>query len=279
MTDEQFQKCLQCLNRKKGTDKKEEICNIKGKDLNFVGDCSTFDKDSSVVVGQENKKRAIRENSKRAKYAQILIGIILFLELVSILSSYLQLNLLNSFKDGIEISDEMINKNDSREQIIGIVYTLVFIISSITFIQWFRRGYYNLNIRTNCSHSEGWASGSWFVPIISLFRPYQIMKEMWTKTNSLIKEYKTDYLHKGTSIIGVWWALWIISSYLGKYALKKVLKAETIQDFINSTWADIVVAAIGIPLAIITIIIIKEYAKKEELMVEIEKDKALANNV
>jgi uncharacterized membrane protein len=271
MTDEQFQKCLQCLNRRKGTNKKEEICNIKGKDLNFTGDCSSFDKDNSVIVGVENKKKSIRPNLKRAKYAQILIGIILLLELVSILSSYLQLNLLNSLNDGIEISDEMLNNNDNREQLIGIIYTLVFIISSITFIQWFRRAYYNLNIRTNCNHSEGWASGSWFVPIISLYRPFQIMKELWTKTDNLIKEYKNDYLQKSTTIIGVWWTLWIISNYLGKYALKKVLKAETIQDFINSTTADIVIAAIGIPLAFITIKMIKEYSKKEELLNDMEK--------
>ncbi len=270
MTDQQFEKCLQCLNRKKGITSKAEICNIKGKNLDFEGECTTFEQDSSVVVGKENKIKAIRPNEQRARNAQILIGMVLFFEIVSMVSSYLQLDLLKSLELGVYVTDDVLEQNDSREQIVALLYLIVFIISVVTFIQWFRRAYYNLNIRTSANHSEGWAAGSWFVPILSLFRPYQIMKEMWTKTDSLIKWEKPEYIKTSPGIIGIWWALWILSGYIGNYALKRAFRGDTIDDFIDATWADMAVSALGIPLAIVTWMMIKMYSNKEALLSELE---------
>ena len=271
MTVEQFENCKQCLNRKKGVIEKENICNLKGKSIEFENTCTDFNLDNRVVLGKENKINAIRPNFKRAKIAQLFIWIVMALDVVSIFSSYSQYNLLKSLQNNEEVTDQMLNSNDTRQQIIGILYFIVFIISAVTFIQWFRRAYYNLNIRTNCNHSEGWASGSWFVPIISLYRPYQIMKEMSTKTTQLIKSKNSDYLESNTMTIGLWWTLWIVSNYIGNYALKSAFKAETIENYINSTTGDIILSIIGIPLAVITVMIIKSYALKEEEISKLEK--------
>ncbi len=271
MTEEQFENCKQCLNRKRGINEKEKICNIKGKSMNFENTCTDFNLDNNVVLGTENKINAIKPNLKRAKLAQLFIWIVMSLDIISIFSSYLQYNLLKSLENNEEVTDQMLNSNDTREQIIGIIYLVVFIISAVTFIQWFRRAYYNLNIRTNCNHSDGWASGSWFVPIISLYRPYQIMKEMWTKTTQLIKSKTSDYTDNSTMMIGIWWTLWIVSNYIGKYVMKSAFKAETIENFLNSTVGDMTLSIIGIPLAIITVMIIKSYSLKEEKISELEK--------
>ncbi len=68
---------------------------------------------------------------------------------------------------------------------------------------WFRRAYFNLHQKVSyLSHSEGWAAGSWFVPIVNLYRPYQIMKEIYVETKELFTKrglsekvgYSTNYL-------------------------------------------------------------------------------------
>lgn len=271
MTAEQFEKCKQCLNRKKGINEKENICNIKGKSMEFENTCKDFDLDNSVILGAKNKKEAIRPNLERAKLAQLFIWMVMALDVITIFSSYLQYNLLKALENNEYVSDQLINENDTREQIIAILYTIVFIISAVTFIQWFRRAYYNLNIRTSCNNSEGWAAGSWFVPIIALFRPYQIMQEMWEKTSLLIKSKTSNYVEDSTMIIGLWWTLWIVSNYIGRYVLKNAFNAETIENYLNSTIGDMAVSIIGIPLAILTIMIIKSYSLKEEKISELEK--------
>lgn len=270
MTDSQFERCKQCLNRKRAVNNKEDICNIKGKNLDFVGVCFDFDADPQVVIGAENKREAIKPNLERAKIAQVLILVVMLLDLASAVSSYLQYNLLLLIKNEEYVLDQVLDANDNREQIIALMYLLAFIISIITFLRWFRRAYYNLNIRVNCSHSEGWAAGAWFVPIISLFRPYQIMKEMDAKTTNLINSKTNEKLESNENTIGLWWALWIISNYVGQYLFKIVSKSQNIDGFLNGTLMSIVNSLLGIVLAIITINTIRSYSKKETMIDEIE---------
>lgn len=218
---------------------------------------------------------AIRPNLRRAKLAQLFIWLVMTLDIIALISSYLQYNLLKSLQNNEYVSEQALNANDTREQIVGIVYSIIFITSAVTFIQWFRRAYYNLSIRTKTNHTDGWAAGSWFVPIISLYRPYQIMKEMWDKTTRLIKEKEATHLETTATVIGVWWTLWIISNYIGNYALKSIFKEETLDTFLNSTVADMVMSILGIPLAIVTVTIIKNYSSKEEKISSFEKQESM----
>lgn len=279
MTVEQFDNCKQCLNRKKGISKEENICNIKGKNTEFENTCKDFDLDNKVVSGYQNKINAIKPNLQRANRAQLLIWLVSAVDIISIYSFYLQYKLLRSLQNYEYVSDQIISANDTRVQIIGIIYLIVFFISAFTFIQWYRRAYYNLNIRANCNHSEIWAAGSWFVPIISLFRPYQIMKEMHHKTSALIKVKTDEVLDKSNSGIGVWWGLWIITNYFGNYILKSSFKATTIEDFLNNTIAQIVISTFGILLAIITVLMIKSYSLKEEQIFELENRETIPEDL
>ena len=276
MTNEQLQDCLQCLNRNKGIVDKENTCNLKGKNLEFEGTCTDFDQDKSKISVHGIPIEKVKPNAERAKLAQVMIWCVMGLSLLSILSSYWQLNLLEDLKTDAFVTDQMLSNNDMREQILALLYIVVYIISIVTFIQWFRRAYYNMNLRTNCSHSESWAAGSWFVPIISLYRPYKIMKEMWDEATRLIKAKSTSYLSNDNSmLIGGWWALWIFSNYIGKYVAKSTFNADTIEALSHSTLGDMALSVVDIPLAIITVMMIKQYADKEAALYELEKREGL----
>jgi Domain of unknown function (DUF4328) len=215
-------------------------------------------------------REGIRPNTQRAKIAQMLVWAVMILDIVGIVSSYLQLNLLQKIQNGANPPESVLYSNDFREQIIALLYLTVFVISAVTFIQWFRRAYYNLSIRTKCNHAEGWAAGGWFVPIMSLFRPYQIMKEMWTKTTKLISPDSHNAGQDGNALIGGWWALWIIGGFVGNYVMRSSFSGETVDAFIDSTIGDMILSAIGIPMAIVTVLLIKSYSLREEKLSEIE---------
>tara|TARA_B100000508_G_C11465200_1_gene281404 strand:+ start:1561 stop:2364 length:804 start_codon:yes stop_codon:yes gene_type:complete len=248
------------------------LCGLTGKLADFEGKCPSFDMVEDLVEEQFVINDSIRPNKKRADLAQKIIWLVLILEIVSIVSSVMQYNLLLAIEEGMFVTDEAINSNDIREQIISLVYSAVYIISSITFIMWFRRAYFNLALRSHTTLSEGWAAGAWFVPIISWFRPYQIMKEIWTKSSELIQRIEPAYKdNRNITILNIWWTLWIIVSVLGQYVFRTSWKGETILDYKNSTIADIVSSTIGIPLAITAIMIIGTYSVKEEKLLELEK--------
>ena len=210
----------------------------------------------------------LRPNKQRAKNAIILIYIILALEFVLLISSYFQLELLNRILTDNYTTEEL-TANDNREGILALVYMLAHILSAVMFIKWFRRAYYNLHQKTNhLSYSEGWAAGAWFVPILNLYRPYQIMKELYNETRNLLLKNDINVSKSfSTNLLGLWWALWIIASFIGQAIFR--LPTETTQDFIFMTNMQMVASIIGIPLALITIRVIKDYSNNETLLNEI----------
>lgn len=214
----------------------------------------------------------LRPNGQRAKNAMLLIWIVMAIELVALISKCFQYNLLQTVANGGFITPDEANANDTTEQIIAILYLIVYLISGITFIQWFRRAYYNLHLKTEfLSHSEGWAAGSWFVPIICLYRPVQIMRELYEETKSFLTEKGVNIDEKlKTNALAPWWALWIINNLMGQIIYR--YSANTIDELINSTIANIILNIIGIPLALITIKIIKDYSSIEPLLVEVENN-------
>jgi len=270
-----LQFCSVCENKKFDRNR-GIVCGITNEKPDFVNECPDYIANEDAKTKLTNHISKIKPNAKRADIAQLLLWIIIGLDFIGIISSYLQYNLLSEALNGVYITDSEAEINDMREILVGLTQTLANIICIITFIMWFRRGYFNLNERTSCDKAEGWAAGAWFVPIISLFYPYQIMKEMWIKTTNMLKaklpEFKTQ---TKTTIIGVWWTIWIISNYIGNYTFRVIIKADTIEGLMDSSMADIIQSLINIPLAYLAIKMIKTYNVKEVALAKAEEEQLL----
>lgn len=65
-------------------------------------------------------------------------------EILNIISSYLQYELLLDMKNGSLITEAEMTSNDLREGALGLLSLALQITSVVTFIIWFRRAYYNL---------------------------------------------------------------------------------------------------------------------------------------
>ncbi|MDR2384617.1 MAG: DUF4328 domain-containing protein [Tannerella sp.] len=205
-----------------------------------------------------------------------MVYIVLALEIISLVSSYLQYDLLQTVANGGYLSESEAEANDSREQIIGIIYLVAYVISCITFIMWFRRAYYNLHQRiSTLSYSEGWAAGCWFVPIVNLYLPYQIMKELYVETKELLSQKglaeKVGYT---TAYLEWWWILWIIDGVLEYVVFRFSPKIDELDldGWLFITGISIVSGITGIILALITIKVIKDYSNVEPVLFEIEEN-------
>ena len=105
---------------------------------------------------------------------------------------------------------------------------------------------------------------TWFIPIISFFRPVQIMSEIWTETQEKIKKLDASYIKKnGGLIIGLWWTLFILSNFIGRYVLKTAFKQDTIEQLIEGTQAILLSDAMQIPEALLVILIVVKLSKME----------------
>ena len=70
----------------------------------------------------------------------------------------------------------------------------------------------NANLRSlgvrGLQHTPGWCAGYWFIPIVSLFKPYQVAAEINAKS---LPSGMYDF---PCSHVGAWWACWLIGNLL-----------------------------------------------------------------
>ena len=205
----------------------------------------------------------MKPNEQRAKTAIILIIVVMIFSVISLFSDSLEYGLLTSS----EITSEAAESNDTRQRIIAIFSLIAYIISIVTFISWFRRAYYNLHSKiNNLDNSEAAAAYSWFIPIVNLYKPQNIMKEIFEETE-LFLEQNIEKYNAPTNIskVQLWWTFWIVVNILSNIQFRMSLNADTIDELINSNIFSMIISILSIPLAIVTINVIKEYSKIETL--------------
>lgn len=107
------------------------------------------------------------------------------------------------------------------------------------------------------------------IPIINLYKPYRIAKEIVIETQNQLKEMIPNYQEPPNfAIIRVWWILFLITNYIGKHALKSAFKTDTVEQLITSSQIYLVSDFVDIIAAFVTIMMIKTIAEKEQTLFE-----------
>jgi len=96
--------------------------------------------------------------------------------------------------------------------------------------------------------------GWFFVPLMNLFKPYQVVKEIWRGSDP---GELAGGIPSGTALIGWWWGLRILSGVMGRLSTTFAKNGDTLDELIGVTWLAIVlIVAIDMPLLILQILLI-----------------------
>lgn len=223
---------------------------------------------------QEEEKIEIKDNSKRAKILLTVFWVLTGLILVGLLTGYHELQILKNAQIGEFVPEEEANLSDLLQTIIGFVQFGLYIVSIVVFLNWFRRAYGNLHRAgtTYMEHKETMAIWCWFIPFVWFYRPLQIMNEIWRDTQENIKKFDPTYVMKsGKLIITLWWVLFIISNFIGRYVLKTAFKQDTIEQLIESSEATLISDILQIPEALLVILIVYKLSKMENQLADAVK--------
>lgn len=219
----------------------------------------------------ENSNEIVKNNSQRAKLAERIFIFLGLTSLLAVVSGVMEYNMLQDLNGGLLFDDTALEINDLRQGLVGLLQTALTIASIVVFLNWFRRAYGNLhrlNIK-NLSHNETMANWSFVIPFINLYRPYQIMKEILQEMKRVVVTVVPTYrLQIGSSIVGLWWTCYIIRGVLGQIAFKSSMRAETLIELSNSSIAYIVSDSFDVIAIIVTILMIRQVAKEEEMFAE-----------
>ncbi|HCO66828.1 MAG TPA: hypothetical protein DIT04_03600 [Dysgonomonas sp.] len=150
-------------------------------------------------------------------------------------------------------------------------YIIFTIISAVTFIQWFRRAYFNLHeAGVPVNYSEKWAALGWFIPIANIFVPYRIMKELHTKTYGLLNQGEHHECRRpNISRISIWWALWIFTGIIETISFRIYRFDEA---DIASTYLSVIACILTIPLTFVTVNLINDYSDYEDALANVNSD-------
>lgn len=134
----------------------------------------------------------IRPNGHRAKLAIASIWAVISMNLIGLCLSFIIYFVFTQL-----IANSGSNYYETVSFITSFVsfaYVAALITSIVMFLHWFRRAYYNLNVVTDeCVYEDSWAVKAWFIPFLNLYRPYQMMKELFEKNRQpCIREIYAD---------------------------------------------------------------------------------------
>ncbi|MBT2788628.1 MULTISPECIES: DUF4328 domain-containing protein [unclassified Halomonas] len=185
-------------------------------------------------------------------YAQILIAVI------SIVSGNLEYQLLSDYQNEIYTSQEQAIAdwvaNNQRQELIETLYVIAFVVSGFLILRWIHRANYNARQlgAENMKFSPGWSIGYYFIPILTLWKPYQAMKEIWKASKR-----PSDWGAQDTcGILPLWWFLWLVSIFLGQAIFRLSMQAEEIHELIKLNIVTQITDALYIPLALVFLAIV-----------------------
>jgi serine/threonine protein kinase len=96
---------------------------------------------------------------------------------------------------------------------------IVLLATAVLFLLWFRRAYRNLAAlgARGLRFSDGWAIGAWFVPILSLVRPKQLLNDIWRASNpDLPVDDDGSWRRRPVPSVLTWWWLAFLASMIAR---------------------------------------------------------------
>lgn len=182
--------------------------------------------------GQGSPYGAYRETGPWVMIVTICLGIYLVGSLILVLTSWMELNNINAGN-----YDEFYDEEsfiDRADMLVGSFIQYFFYVIAFLWGVWINKTCKNawlINSRDGAtamyrgreSFTPGWAVGWYFMPVLSLWKPYQTMA--WIRDAS----QKPLGLTMG-KLVGLWWTFWILGAVVQAVMITIFNQAETTQD-------------------------------------------------
>jgi hypothetical protein len=122
-----------------------------------------------------------------------------------------ELRLLLQATGGTYVALEEREAQFTTNQILFWTQLTLFVATAVAFLSWLFQARVNLRafgIRRP-SYSRGWVVGSFFVPLVNLFRPYQVIREIWQASNPEGQDAFNWRSLPVPKLLLVWWLLFV----------------------------------------------------------------------
>lgn len=150
----------------------------------------------------------VTSNHLRAKYTILLFRIVMVIILLAIVLNF---SVLKVFTENYQVPSIAL----LIVSVAQLAFAVPYILLAVFFLLWMNRAYQNLHQAQveDLSYSKGWAIGVWFIPVVNLFLPDKIIKEIWDKTQEAFRNGQ-PFEKKKNTLVSFWWFAYIFSGIL-----------------------------------------------------------------
>jgi hypothetical protein len=199
-----------------------------------------------------------RSGAGLAQAVKILLGLNLLTGLAMVGSEYMQYELAKRLVARQIVPEAELHGNDLRQMMVGAVHTLVYLVTAIVFLVWFYRAYANLKPlgAHGLTHTPGGAVLGWFIPFLNLVRPVQVLQEIWRQSDPEAVRRKDTQLPGISGLIGVWWAMWLITNVVGGIVGRAGMSVTTPEGFQFASVAGMASEAVFMATALLAMAVV-----------------------
>jgi hypothetical protein len=191
------------------------------------------------------------------------LGAWVLLNVVHIVFDVMQIDLLHRIETGNYTQDE-VNINDLRVGAAQVLELVCYVTAAVGFCLFLPRA--NRNARSlgarRLEFSPRWTVGSFFVPIMNLYRPYRAVRELWLASDP--DGSISPRLSSPSPVVGLWWASWLIMNFSSYLVMRSDYKGASATALINMSQVDIGVSLIGLPSAGLAFLVVRGLATRLE---------------
>jgi Domain of unknown function (DUF4328) len=195
----------------------------------------------------------------------IAIALVGGLDLVELVSDYLEYDLYDRVVAGGEYTQHQLDASDTRQAIVAVVALVAFVLAIVFFLRWFSRAYRNLQaVGGHQRYRQGWAIGSWFVPFLNLFRPKQIANDIWRGSDPVTHEYTPAGTEHVSPLLAWWWGAFLVSSWANNLAGRAFFSGNEPADIRRADGFAMVGDLLELAAAVLCVVVIWSMTRRQE---------------
>jgi hypothetical protein len=153
------------------------------------------------------------------RWSLIALIVVSAVSAVSTAFEYLMLARMNS-EGAFPGMEEAAQASDTRQTVAARLFLVTFTASGFLVLRWIWRSNKNLHATgAKMEFTPGWAVGWYFIPFAHLWKPYQVMREIWNRTAS-------GGDSESQTLLRCWWAAWLISIFSDNISFRLSMSEE-----------------------------------------------------
>ncbi|MDX6547759.1 MAG: hypothetical protein QOG33_1309 [Gaiellales bacterium] len=216
-------------------------------DSRFCSNCGR------AVAARE--RDAYRSAHELSRWTTALLWLTAITAAVATIAAFAEERLYQRLIDHRYVSLAEAHASDDRQAVISLLQACLVLATAVLFVLWLRRSYANLDaLGGHRRYSVRWAIWCWFVPLMSLWRPKQIVNDL------LGGEPRSST----RALVNWWWATFLVSNWVAGSGARLLFHGSDPQQLHDAAIARVVANLIELPAAILAVLVVRRLTAAQE---------------